>query len=350
MESIAAFVREGGGLVQVAGPQHAPASYDGKPLAEVLPVEFLPVKFKAVGDARPQPFQPVLTEAGERSDFLALADTPEENVNVWKNLPGLFWFYPVTKLRPGAAALLVHPQAKLGEGPMPLAATHYYGRGQVLFLGIDETWRWRYNVQDKHFARFWGQVIYQLGLPHLLGNARRVQLALEHSEAVLDRPGLVYARLLDADFRPLKEKQVPATLEYLDAKKGEERTTPITLEAIPGREGEYRALLAHDRPGRFELKVARPEPTVFPFRVNLPPRHELEPAGLAEDALREAARVSGGAFYREEDLHRLPVQVQPRQATFTQRQEIVLWGPLALVLFVGLVTAEWVMRKFANLS
>ena len=35
-------------------------------------------------------------------------------------------------------------------------------------------------------------------------------------EAVLGRPGLIYARLLDREFRPLTEKQVAATLHLLE--------------------------------------------------------------------------------------------------------------------------------------
>jgi hypothetical protein len=350
MEWLVEFVKEGGGLVVIAGPQHAPASFDGTPLADVLPVEFLPVKFKVESDARPQAFHPLLTDAGERADFLALADTPQESLKAWKDLPGFYWHYPVTKLRPGATALLVHPRAKMGEQPMPLLASHYYGKGQVLFLAVEETWRWRYNARDRYLARFWGQLIYQLGLPHLLGNSRRVQVALEHSEAVLDRQSSIYARLLDADYRPLKKEQVPAVLEYLDAKKGQEARTRVVLERVPDREGEYRCLLPNDRPGRFELKLTEPEVATFPYRVNLPPRHELEEANLAVEPLREAARLSGGDLYREEDLYRLTTQVQPRKTVFTQRQEVVLWNPLTMLLLVGLITLEWVLRKFANLS
>jgi hypothetical protein len=71
---------------------------------------------------------------------------------------------------------------------------------------------------------------------------------------------------------------------------------------------------------------------------------------MAEDILREAARLSGGKFYREEDLHGLAEQIEPRKAAFTQRQEVLLWNPLAFLVFVGLVSAEWVLRKFSNLS
>jgi hypothetical protein len=119
---------------------------------------------------------------------------------------------------------------------------------------------------------------------------------------------------------------------------------------VPGRPGEFRVLLPNDVPGRFRVRVTEPEPATFDYRVQLPPKHELEEAGLAEDELREAARLSGGRFYREEDLHRLPAEVPSRSVAFVQRQEVLLLNPLALLLFVGLVTAEWVVRKFSNLS
>ncbi len=346
------FVKEGGGLVLIAGRQHAPASYHGTPLAEALPVEFVPAKFPVDASARPQPFSPVLTHFGRRSDMMALADTPDDNLKVWQNLPGFYWHYPVSKLRPGAVALLAHPHLKAGDVPMPLLATHFYGRGPVLLSATDETWRWRYNAGDRTFGRFWGQVIYQFGLPHLLGNPKRVQLELERTENVVGRPGYVYARLFDADYRPLTVERVIARLKKVSDPAGAEGSTArsVPLEAIPGQPGNYRALLANDAVGGYALSVESPEQATLEYRVTLPPQHELEVAGMAEETLRQASRISAGAFYREEDLHRLAANIKPRTATFTQRQEVLLWNPLVLLLFVSLVTAEWVLRKFSNLS
>jgi hypothetical protein len=283
--------------------------------------------------------------------MLALADVPEESLKRWAELPGFHWHYPVRKLKPGATALLAHPRARMGEQPMPLLALHQFGRGQVLFLASDETWRWRYNAQDKYFGRFWGQLIYQLGLPHLLGNnSSRVRMDLEHSEALLGRPGLLYVRLLDRDFRPLRVGEVSAVLRHLDAKPGQPRERTLKLTPKEGRPGEYRCLLPHDTPGRFEVQLNTPEAATFSYRVSLPPHHELEEAGMAEEALRAGARVSGGAFYQEEDLYRLVDQVRPRTEPFTLRQEVLLWGWATFLLFVVLISAEWVLRKFSNLS
>jgi hypothetical protein len=318
----------------------------------LLPVEFGAVRFKVEADARPEPHTPLLTSAGERALYLSLADDPGKNLDLWRGLPGFYWNYPVTKTRPGATTLLAHPAAKMNNQPMPLWVIQYYGRGQVLFVGTEETWRWRYNVEDQYFARLWGQMVYQMGLPHLLGHANRVEFALQHGEAQLDRPGHVYVRLFDAQYLPVKEDRMPAVLTQLDGKQPSKKAREVSLEAVDPlrRPGEYRVLLPNDVAGRFELKLIKPEPASFEYRVVLPPRHELQPAPLAEESLRLAANLSGGRYYREEDLHQMVSSIVPRTAPFTQRQEVLLWHPLTMLLFVSLLTAEWVLRKFSHLS
>ncbi len=351
MEWIKEFVQNRGGLIVVAGRQYMPSSYEHTPLAEVLPAEFEVRKFNLEADLRTQEYPVTLTEVGQRSNMLFLADTPEDNVKEWAKLPGFHWQYPLTKLRPGGVSLLVNPRARMGDQSMPVMATQHYGKGEVLFLGSDEIWRWRLNEAEKVTNRFWGQIIYQMGLPSLLGQSSgRAQMALARSEAILNTPGSIFVRLLDKEFNPRKEPKIEAIMEYLDARPGQQRTRKITLYPTPGQEGEYQAALIYDQPGRWQVKVNNPEPVTFPFRVDLPPRHELEEAGLAETALRDMALVSGGKFYREEDLHQLVGDVKPQLTTFTRRQEVVLWNGLMLVVFVTLITCEWLLRKFSNLS
>ncbi len=352
LEWIREFVENRGGLIVVSGRQHMPSSYEQTPLAEALPIEFAPLKTRIDPEIRSREYPATMTEVGQRTDMLALADTPTENLEVWTSkLPGFHWNYPITKLRPAATTLLVNPQAKLDDQPMPILVSHYYGKGQVLFLGTDETWRWRWNHQDKYFVRFWGQMIYQLGLPTLLGDGgKRVSVALDRSQAVLGQPGQVYVRLLDKDYNPRKDSTVEASLDFLDAKAGQERSRRILLHALVGRPGEYAALLPHDQPGRFELKISNPETNTFSYRVEIPPRNELEESVLNERGLRELASLSGGRFYREEDLHEMPNSIVAKTTSFTRRQEVLLWNPLAFLLFVVLITVEWLIRKFADLS
>lgn len=360
--SVRQFVKEGGGLVVLAGPAHAPSEFVSTPLADVLPVELTRQEFTVEDMSRAAPFRPKLTYEGEQSAMLSLDDKQEESLklwkdDLWKNSPGFWWHYPVADLRPGASALVVHPDKKAGVKPdlkpMPVVASHYYGKGEVLFLGSDETWRWRDGTADKLTARLWGQVVARMGLPHLLGNARRTQLDLERGGAVYGQPGSVKARILDTKYEPVTVQTIKATLVNLDARDDESRSRDVLLRRVAGQPGEYRGALPNDAPGRHELRlpaVGSVEAATLPYSVDLPPRHELEEAGLAEEALRSLASASGGAFYREEDLQRLPDAIEAKSLAFTQRQEVLLWNPLALVAFVLLISIEWVLRKFSNLS
>lgn len=356
-EWIKEFVQNRGGLIVMAGRQHMPATYENTPIAEILPIEFKKEKFGFDAEVRTQDYPPTLTADGLRADWLALADVPEENVEVWqKKLLGFHWYYPVTKIKPAANSLVVNPRApKIGEGndamPMPILASHSYGKGQVMWMGSDETWRWRWNYQDKYFVRLWGQIIYQFGLPSLLGDsAKRAQMALENSQAILGTQSRMYVRLLDKEFNPRKDTKVTAELEHLDAKPGEPKKRPVELHAIPGRPGDYAVLLAHNQAGRWELHVKNPDDNTFSFRVDLPPKHELEESGMNEKVLFDAARASGGRFYREENLHEMAASIVTQKTEFSLRQEILLWNPFAILIFLGLITLEWIVRKFADLS
>lgn len=355
-EWIREFVENRGGLIVMPGRQHLPSSYDDKsPIAELLPVEFKKEKFAIDSEKATQEYPPTLTEAGQRTDWLTMADTPEENTEVWeKKLAqlGFHWSYPVTKLKPAATSLLVNPRVKVGEPaqPMPILATHLFGKGRVVWIGTDETWRWRWNHQDKYFDRFWGQLIYQMGASSLLGDgAERTQIALNRSQAVVGTQSTIHVTLLDKDFNPRKEPKVEAELEFVEARPPE-KPIPVTLNLQAGGRGEYTALIPHQRAGRFELRVKNPEVNTFSFRVDLPPKHELEQSGLAERALREAAQLSGGRFYREEDLGSLASSIEGQSKPFTRRQEVLLWSPLAILFFLGLITLEWLVRKFSDLS
>ncbi len=347
------FVAEGGGLVMISGRQYAPASYLETTLAEILPVEFKAVSYPIDDNARPKVFYPVLTPFGVRSGLMSLGDTEAENQEIWRGLPGWYWHYPVTKLRPGAVSLLDHPSEKLEKEDklMPLIAMQYYGKGSVLFMASDETWRWRYNVGNRYFGRYWGQVIYQFGLAHAIGG-RTSQISLAQGEAILGKPTQVYARLFNNEFRPLTTPSFVARLEQLDAPPGQSRYQSIRFEAVPNQPGEYVATLTNDHAGRFLLKIdTGSESTNLDYRVELPSDHELAPNSMNETMLRFLADQSGGKFYREENLHTLVNDLQIKKTPYHQRKEILLWNEWwVLLIVIGMFSLEWLLRKFTNLS
>ncbi len=352
LEAIRDFVAEGGGLIHIAGRQAGPATYVGTPIADVLPVEFSSQSFPIDAANRSASFRPQMTELGVRSAVLRLTDDPAENARVWKALPEIYWHYPVTRLKPAADALVVHPTSRTPDGkPMPLLASHYYGKGYVVFCGFDETWRWRYNEADKFFGRYWSQTIYVAGVPRSLGT-KLTQLSLDNPDPLLGQTGQLYARLFKSDLSPQSAEQVEGTLERLDvAPEAKERTSRVTLRRLPGVSGDYTAAVPFNRTGKFTLSVDNGgNPGSVEYRVTLPPDHELSAGGMMEDELRALAEQSGGRFYREEDLHRMPSQIERKTVPVTVRDETVLWNVWSLVWVVGLLSLEWFLRKFSSLS
>ena len=79
--------------------------------------------------AKKKPFRPVLTYEGESSPMLTLADKEAENLQLWKeelwrHVPGFYWHYPVSDLKPGAVSLLGHPEKKIGRRSAGQQGTH----------------------------------------------------------------------------------------------------------------------------------------------------------------------------------------------------------------------------------
>ncbi|MDY3554619.1 hypothetical protein R5W24_003745 [Gemmata sp. JC717] len=379
------FVTEGGGLIHIAGKVHAPhewlsAETGRHTIADVLPVEAVPVKFppRPPGGRYYQPFVPALAPSAIRSPLVALEDIPTDNAMLWdrtarteaaepperasqtKQLQPMEWYYPVTRLKPGAEAFLVHPTQRTpgpDDRPLPLLAGHYYGKGYVLFSAFDDTWKWRFNEADRYFGRFWSQCVYQAGVPRAAGT-KLTQVSLDTLEPVQGRTGQVYARVLDENFKALTADEVSATLERVGGGEDDkDARTPVKLQKLSGQDGEYVAPLTFSRAGRYKLHVSpgNRSPATLEYRVTLPPDHEQAPGSLAEAEMAKLAAESGsierpGRFYREEDLHRLPDDVKAQFATFTKREEVVLWNRWPLFLLIGLLSVEWFLRKFSGLS
>jgi len=351
-EAIRDFVAEGGGFIHIAGRRAGPASFAGTPLADVLPVDVQSLNFPIDSNNRSASFRPLLTAQGVRHPAFRLDDDPLRNVAVWQQLPEVFWHYPVTALKPAAESLLAHPTATMADGkPMPMIAAHYYGKGQAIFVGFDETWRWRYNEADRWFGRFWTQAVYNAGVPRTLGT-KLTQLSLDTLEPQVGRTGQVYARLLKPDLTPQTADQVEAVLERLDVPAGEPgRLNRITLRKLPGTTGDYLAVVPFSQVGRTMLTVDNGgNPGTLEYRVTLPADHELAPGGMMEEELRMLAEQSGGKFYREDTVDELPNDLRGKSVPIVRREETVLWNVWSLLAVVFLLSVEWVVRKWSSLS
>ena len=194
----------GGGLVVIAGPRFGPGQLADTPLAKLLPVKVDPA-------ARPydrQPFRLQLSPAAEQYDFMQLGSSPRENRKAWDNLGLLPWYQPVERVHPLASVLAEHPEHTCADGktPQPLIAIRRYGKGEVVYLGFNETWRLRRKYGELYYRQFWGQMIHRLGLSHALGSQKRFVVRTDRRHYQADDQVLLTVEAYDADFQPLSEE------------------------------------------------------------------------------------------------------------------------------------------------
>jgi len=62
------------------------------------------------------------------------------------------------------------------------------------------------------------------------------------------------------------------------------------------------------------------------------------------------AEVSGGKFYEKDQIGNLVTDLELAERQKEKTKEIQLWNhPILLILFVGCLSAEWAIRKRAQL-
>ena len=349
-ERIRQFCEEGGGLIILGGKRYNNQGWNDSPLSNLLPIEPGPYDTVSLNEKRTTIFNPLLTKDGLVQEAMKLAETPEANFRTWKDLPGMYWHAPVSKLKPGATPLLVHPSVKTSTGPLPLLATQPYGRGQVAWFGFDEAWRWRYNDGDAIYGRFWSQWVYWAAGPRV-GAIKQIRLSMDRPDPFLNTGGQIAVRVLDKNFLPERKETINAKIEWLDAPENTDAKTKskdIELKKIPDKAGEYLLNLTHDKVGKFSFSIPGEQDARIEWRVF--PQQDIEKGGLATSQLSESARLSKGQFVLENDADKILSDIPAKFFQITFNTEIPKLNPLLfLVLTIGL-SLEWFFRRWNNLS
>ncbi len=351
MEHINEFVsRFGGAFVMVAGRRFSPSGYWDSPIADLLPVERESDSSFSNDDdiVSSKPINVELTALGKNDPMLNIADTISGNDDLWENLGPIFWVAKGVESKPGAEVLAVDPDQESGAGKLPIIARHQYGLGQVLYVGTDNTWRWRRNEGDRLYTRFWGQIAQRMAQQQSIGADKRTQITLNKENFMTGDRVRVYARLYQAGYEPLAKKEVGGVYAI-----GENVNGRVTLKAVTGKPGLFLGEFMAPAPGQYNFYVdfsKESEETKSDFTVS---EASLEMAETAMNAnlMRDLARLTKGRFFREENLHKLPEAIGADRAEVRSRMEVALGtSPLYFILIMFVVTVEWIVRKFSYLK
>jgi hypothetical protein len=338
LEWIRDFVgKRGGGLLVIDGRRGHISSLADTPLGALIPVDW---KSEA---ARPTGLR--LTAQGAGRKWLELAAEPEKNQELWTQLQAPHWTAPARALA-GAETLV---EAVSGERKIPALVYRRFGAGRVLYSGFDETWRWRYEVADLHHQRYWNQVIRELMERPFAVRDERVSLGVEPLVVAPGEKPAFRARLRDAEGKPLEKAEAEAVISR-DGKK----VAAVRLAADPGAGGLYFGQSDALPAGRYEVRVKAaglPESRArTEFVVKAPENGELASLHCNEELLRQMAAASRGEFFREEDLSGLQSRLEPLNREKVSESDTVLWQSWWWFLpLVGLLTVEWMFRKWAGM-
>ncbi len=360
-----AFVSERGGTLVVGSGPRGWSSLAGNELArKLLPVlDPHPVPVDPATDDPAHPglppgvaFEPAEAAVADPGSWpmLQLAADPEESRRLWSGMPRLPWTL-IGKAKPGASAL-----ATAGDDPSAVVlAAQPYGLGKVLWVGTDGTWRWRHRVGDAYHHRFWGQVVRWAAAGKLAAGNAFVRFGAVKPRAAEGEPVRIQARISEGVSGAGPDLLIAARVFKAGPKPGE-AVAIVPLRAVAGQprtfegvapslpQGSYVVRL--DVPGladALQLEPAAPEASLEIIARDSSERIEL---ASSRDPLDRLASATSGAVVPDYQADTLPSLLRARNKDTVRTEETPLWdSPAALLLFFGIVTVEWVARKWVGL-
>ena len=367
LQLIADFVGErAGGLCMVSGPRFSPQAYRNTPIELLLPVQIGQAENEPTGGTIAEGFRPVVTPAGAESGIFRFLPDPARNAEYLKtSLPPLFWFQQGVTVKPGVGeALAVHPKALGPDGrPAPILVAGRYGAGRTIFSAVDDSWRWRYYTGEGVFDTYWVQQVryltrskklgqrkftFTVDRPaHELGEQVTLTLRVLDPQLLRELPARIDVKLVDDKGAPVRT--VSLTRQPAKQATGVDAPAPPAAPAGPNAADTYTGTFSADRVGRFTAKLPPVASGVEAFDLPIDvqvPRLELAQPQVDTTALARLAAETHGEVIPLADARAKLEAIPSAEVRIPVRSAAPLWdAPLAMVIFIFLISAEWISRK-----
>lgn len=353
------YVEQGGAFAMIGGDlSFGAGGYAQTPIQEILPVDVPRADSSAAANAMTSDtFKPRLTNEGRGHPITSLLLDARDNEARWGKLPALEGLNQVQRLRPGTVPLLVHPTLRIDGGkPAPILAVAEPGKGRTLSLMTDTAWHWGIVAagegdDGRAFQRFWDNAIRWLVRDPAL---TLLHVDLDRAEYRRHQAPSVRVRTVHPDYTPARDVHVSLSVRGTDAAGSGASSAPLRQQdVVTDAKGEVQVDIGALPPGAYHLTGsatldgrAVTEDKTFVVRAE---GKELEDIISRDDVLRALAAASGGS-YRQGSLEGVTIR-DPREVRVGNQKELQIWShPLLLILVLGLLAGEWVLRRRAGYS
>ena len=346
--------QDGAGLLLIGGDRYMPDDWAGNTLADLLPMQ-------DPGSVSPLPaaggIRLLPTSQARRLNLFNLRGPGIRPGHSWPaNLRPLQWAQNLGSIKP-AAEILARSEKPHSSSPggNPLVVRMRYGAGQSVYVATDETWRWRYARGDIFFQQFWIQLTRMLARSRLALGSGRAQLTVSHNLITRGDTVLVKLTTDDPSIMSRQMSQVHIAVKPADQPNAGNVDSLTLRRASAASDGRQvfeapwqpstlgKLSLTVDQPGLADLDIHHPVTVISPTDERRHPQTDFP-------RLVQLAKDTGGAVVPLNDLKKLTTLVPDRARINEQSSDHPIWNsPLALILLLILLTAEWIGRKAIRL-
>lgn len=361
--------QRGAGLLWIGGPGATPASWQGTPLADLLPMRLAPATGTDAGQSGPGVWTESIvvspTPVAVRMGVMRLASegthAADDPLNYWPaslSDPGRGWsqlrwaqLIEQGRLKP-AAEVLAEALGVSTQKTSPLVITMRYASGRSVYVGTDETWRWRYARGEQLPERFWIPLIRMLARERLALADKPAALTVAPQQASTQQPVQISVQLLDQSVLQTRPEGVRVRVTPDDARRGDQ-AAEIVLRPAPGAGGAGNTFAGQWvplEPGGYRVVVNDPllSSANLAARVDVRSTDDERNNPAADHGLLDTlAKDTGGVTLSAARLSELPTLLPNRELRLLGTPEIrTLWdNAIVLSLLVLIVGLEWIGRR-----
>ncbi|NOZ39753.1 MAG: hypothetical protein GXP24_05955 [Planctomycetes bacterium] len=364
-EALVEYVRERHGhLILLAGRDHMPREYRGKPLMDLLPVT------AASFNTEDEGFTLTLTDEGRLHSALAIEDSNQASEAAWLRVYRKKPIYNISEYcrpKPTARTLLravpmrmsvvVDDPSTLEDLPAFLC-WHQVGGGRVVFMAAAESWKLRFRAEDRYHHRFWGQMLRWITAEDQGSGTDLLRLSTDKKRYRPKDPIEVTVWLKDQTGRPLAGQTLQVSARTL-----ENDVAAAELVSDPDIAGRYFCSLESLPPGAYEIVVSgsvvdkllssvedkspiRAMPIRVMIVVDAGDNLEMLDTRCNRTLLEQVAQITGGQVVPPTAL----AEVLQLASLSPEIHETVRHTPLwnrwtNLWIVLGCLVVEWIVRK-----